>query len=371
MTNQPAARIGERWDDIDSPALVVDLDALESNLRRMAQAARAAGVRLRPHAKTHRCSAIARAQIALGAVGVCCQTVGEAEAMVSGGVDDVLVSNQLVGARKLERLAALATRARVAACVDDAGQVEALEAAAGSFGSRLRILVEIDVGGGRCGVATAQEAVSLAERVAASPHLIFGGLQGYHGRAQHLRAHAERRDAIAAAVSKARDAVALLSRHGLACDVVSGAGTGSFAFEAASGVFNEIQAGSYVFMDADYAANQNAVGANEDAFAHSLFVKARVISLRADGRAIVDAGLKSMSAESGLPRVVGAQASTLGIADEHTTLRYESDPPAMGASVRLIPGHCDPTVNLHDWLIGLRSDRVEAVWKIDARGASI
>lgn len=371
MASQPAARIGDCWEDIDTPALVVDLDALEANLRTMAQAAGAAGVRLRPHAKTHRCSAIARAQIALGAVGVCCQTVGEAEAMVNGGVADVLVSNEVVGARKVDRLAALATRARVAVCVDHASQVDALEMAARRVGSRLRILVEVDVGGGRCGVATAQEALRLVERIEKAPHLEFAGLQGYHGRAQHVRAYEERRDVIAASVAKARDVVSLLARRGVTCDVVSGAGTGSFAFESASGVYNEIQPGSYVFMDADYAANRAGEGANERAFAHSLFIKASVISAREDGRAVVDAGLKSMSAESGMPWVVGGAAKAQGMADEHTTLRYEGPPPALGASVRLIPGHCDPTVNLHDWLIGLRGERVEAIWPIDARGASI
>ena len=370
MPTTPAARIGESFAAIETPALIVDLDSLDSNLRKMADLAARAGVRLRPHAKTHRCSAIARAQIALGAVGVCCQTVGEAEAMVNGGVADVLVSNEIVGPRKLDRLAALALRARVAVCVDHPDSIAVIEAAAARFGAKIAVLVEIDVGAARCGVAPGAPAAQLARRVAASPHLTFAGLQAYHGRAQHLRAFQERQSEIAAAGEKVRVTLDALAREGLSCDIVGGAGTGTFALEAASGVWNELQVGSYVFMDADYAANRAVDGGAARDFAHALFVKASVISLPGDQRAIVDAGLKSMAAESGLPTVHGLAAKATRMSDEHTTLVFESAPPALGEPVRLIPGHCDPTVNLHDWIICVRNDRVETIWPVDARGAA-
>jgi D-serine deaminase-like pyridoxal phosphate-dependent protein len=215
-------------DVIDTPALVVDLDAFERNLGRMAAAAKAAGVRLRPHAKTHKSPVIARRQIALGAVGVCCQKVSEAEILVDGGVDDVLVSNQVAGARKLERLAALARRARVGVCVDDAGNARDVSAAAVRFGAEIDVLVEIDVGAGRCGVAPGEDAVALAAEVAALPGLRFAGLQAYHGSAQHLRGADERRAAIGRAGEMTRRTVAMLAEAGLACATVGGAGTGTY-----------------------------------------------------------------------------------------------------------------------------------------------
>ena len=190
--NPPPAEIGMRLADVDTPALLVDLDAFERNLETMAHGASAAGVRLRPHAKTHKCAVIARRQMAHGAVGVCCQKVSEAQALVQAGVADVLVSNQVVGRRKLERLAALAREARVGVCVDDAGNLADVGAAATAAGVAIDVLVEVDVGSGRCGVAPGEEAVALAKRVSATDGLRFAGLQAYHGRAQHIRDHAER-----------------------------------------------------------------------------------------------------------------------------------------------------------------------------------
>jgi D-serine deaminase-like pyridoxal phosphate-dependent protein len=265
-------------DDIDTPALLVDLDAFERNLGRMAEAAKAAGVRLRPHAKTHKSPVIARRQVALGAVGVCCQKVSEAEILVDSGVDDVLVSNQVAGARKLERLAALARRARVGVCVDDAGNARDVSAAAVRFGAALDVLVEIDVGAGRCGVAPGEDAVALAAEVAALPGLRFAGLQAYQGAAQHLRGADERRAAIGRAGEMTRRTVAMLAEAGLACATVGGAGTGTYQIEAASGVWNELQAGSYIFMDADYARNQGEDGGPFDTFEHALFVFSSVMS---------------------------------------------------------------------------------------------
>jgi D-serine deaminase-like pyridoxal phosphate-dependent protein len=369
----PPARIGGTVDEIDTPALVVDLDALEFNLRKLAEFTRKAGVRLRPHAKTHKCPAIALKQIALGAVGQCCQKVGEAEALVQGGVADVLVTNQVVGAHKLRRLAALAKDAKIALCFDAVEQIEAASAVACEFGVELGGLVEIEVGMQRCGVPPGAPARDLARRIDRSPGLRFRGLQAYYGTAQHLPSFAEREQAILTATDAVRQTLDLLRHEGLACELVTGAGTGTYEIEAASGVWNELQAGSYVFMDVDYARIDGRNGSRFADFRHSLFVLATVMSVPTADRAIVDAGLKSYSAEKGPPRVHGAaDVEVIGVSDEHGKLRIGPGATRLrlGDRVMLIPGHCDPTVNLHDWYVGVRNGRVEALWPITARGAS-
>lgn len=360
-----------RLEDIDTPALLIDLDSFERNLHRMVDSLRGLPVRLRPHAKTHKCPQIALRQIALGAVGVCCQKVSEAEALVEGGVNDVLVSNEVVGARKLDRLAALAHRAQVAVCVDDAANVDELDAAARKAGVRFDVLVEIDVGAGRCGVAPGRPALALAQRVLGRENLRFAGLQAYHGAAQHLREGSARRAAIGAAVGRVRDTVQLLADHGIGCTWVTGGGTGTYLLEAASGAYQEVQPGSYVFMDADYARNLDAPEASPR-FELSLFVLTTVMSRPSVDRAVVDAGLKASSVDAGLPLVhdrpglIYAQAT-----DEHGILRAAPGAalPTLGEKLLLVPGHCDPTVNLYDWYVCVRAGRVEALWPITARGA--
>ena len=271
-----------REEEIDTPALVIDLDAFESNLDTMAALLAPTGAKLRAHAKTHKSPVIAKLQMARGAVGNCVQKVAEAEVLAWGGIPDILVSNEVVGAAKLARLCALSRIAKVAVCADDAGQVAAIEAAAADAGIRMTVLVEIDVGAGRCGVQPGPDAVALATRIAASKHLIFGGLQAYHGSAQHKRTPAERRTLIGGAVDASRRTVEQLRQQGLDCPIVGGAGTGTFEIESASGIYNEIQAGSYVFMDADYARNLDEAGAPVSTFRHALFVLSTVMSAGAD-----------------------------------------------------------------------------------------
>ncbi len=370
MIPRPPAEIGMQLAEVETPALLVDLEALERNLRRLAARAAELGVRLRPHAKTHKTAAIARRQVALGAVGVCCQTVREAEAMVAGGIADVLVSNEVVGRGKLARLAALAREARIAVAVDDAENVAALADAAQSYGAIIDVLVEVNVGGNRCGVEPGEAAAALAERVARAPALRFRGLQAYHGSAQHLRSHGERRAAIASAAEKTRATVELLRGRGLACADVAGAGTGTYDFEAASGVYTELQAGSYAFMDADYARNLDAEGKPVAEFEHALFVYATVVSRPAEERAVLDAGLKALAVDSGMPRLADRDdADYVRASDEHGVLKLApgNRPLLVGDKLRLIPGHCDPTVNLYDCYVGYRGRRVEALWPI-ARG---
>jgi len=377
MPQMPPATAGQPLAEVDTPALLIDLDAFERNLERMAQFVRKAGVRLRPHAKTHKSPIIAARQIALGAVGVCCQKVSEAEVMVDGGVGDVLVSNEVAGSAKLDRLARLARRARIGVCTDDADNVAEIETAAAKAGVRLDVLVEIDVGGRRCGVAPGAPAARLAERIAGSAHLRFAGLQAYHGSAQHVREAADRRDAIARAVAHVQETLRELEAAGLAVETIAGAGTGTYENEAASAVYNELQAGSYIFMDADYARNKRGDGAAFDTFEHALFVHATVMSAPTPERRIVDAGLKTFAVDSGMPlpwKLPGAVYHRPS--DEHGILDVTScaEPPRRGDKVLLVPGHCDPTVNLHDWYVGVRGlgagqARVECLWPVAGRGA--
>jgi D-serine deaminase-like pyridoxal phosphate-dependent protein len=371
MLQAPPARPGMREDEVDTPALLIDLDAFEANLDAMAAHLAGTGAKLRAHAKTHKSSVVAHLQIARGAVGQCVQKVSEAEALAWGGVADILVSNEVVGAPKLARLAALARICRIAICADDPSQVDALEAAAAAAGVRLNVLVEIDVGAGRCGVAPGPQAVDLAKYIASMPHLGFGGLQAYHGSAQHLRRPEERHFAIAAAAEDSRRTVEQLRQQGLDCPIVGGAGTGTFELEAASGVYTEIQAGSYCFMDADYARNLDRSGQPVGLFRHALFVLATVMSAPRAGVAVVDAGHKAVAVDSGLPLIwQRPDLRYAGASDEHGKLVFAPDAaaPALGDKLRLVPGHCDPTVDRFDWYVGVRGGRVECLWPVTARG---
>ena len=371
MLQSPPAIPGMREDEIDTPALIIDLDAFEHNLDHMAALLAPSGVKLRAHAKTHKSPVIAKLQMARGAVGQCVQKVAEAEILAWGGIPDILVSNEVVGAPKLARLCALSTIAKVAVCVDDATQVEAIERAAASAGRRMTVLVEIDVGAARCGVPPGPAAVDLAKQIAKSKHLIFGGLQAYQGSAQHKRPVVERQTLTNAAVDGARRTVEQLRQQGLACPIVGGAGTGTFQMEAASGIYTEIQAGSYVFMDADYARNLDADGKPVSTFHHSLFVLASVMSAPHPGLAVLDAGHKAVSIDSGMPTVwERPDIRYVSASDEHGKLDVGSETtmPKLGEKLRLVPGHCDPTVDRYDWYVGVRGGRVECLWPVAARG---
>ncbi|RYF14270.1 MAG: DSD1 family PLP-dependent enzyme [Comamonadaceae bacterium] len=379
--------VGQSVAAIDTPALVVDLDAMQRNLSRMAEFARKHGLRWRPHAKMHKSSAIAKLQLQAGAVGVCVQKTAEAEAMVAGGVYNVYISNEVIAPAKLARVAELAhqvaaEQGQLAIAVDS---VEGVRRLAHEMNDRRRggqpavidVFVEIDVGQGRCGVTPGQSAVDLALEIRKHAALRFAGLQAYHGRAQHLRSARERREAIATVVRDVRFTRTLIEAEGIPVGLVTGAGTGSMVCEAASGVYGELQAGSFLFMDADYAANERDPA--QPQFEHALFVKSQVMS---SGllHAVCDAGHKSHAIDSGLPRVlemepIGALDYANG-GDEHGILRPAGGNqrvPRLDDIAWLIPGHCDPTVNLHNVLIGvtggLVNGKVDKIIRVDARGA--
>ena len=379
-----AALIGQRVDLIDTPALVVDLDAMDRNIQRMADFARKHQVRWRPHAKMHKSAELALLLQQAGAQGVCVQKVSEAEALAAGGVRDITITNEVIAMPKLHRAARLATAlasrgGRLGVAVDSAEGIERLAEAMAQSGSGagMDVLVEIDVGQGRCGVPPGEAAVALALAVARHPRLRFAGLQAYHGRAQHFASAAERREAIARTVQQAAHTRDLIEAAGLPVPLVTGSGTGTLVNEAASGVYGELQAGSFLFMDADYARNERDPA--QPAFEHALFVKTQVISVR-DTHAVCDAGHKSHAIDSGLPTVANLPADrALRYAnggDEHGILYTEGDKarlPALGRMLWLVPGHCDPTVNLHDFMIGVRGGLaqgvVERIIRVDARGA--
>jgi D-serine deaminase-like pyridoxal phosphate-dependent protein len=363
------ALIGQSVAAIDTPALVIDLDAMQRNLAAMAAFARERGLRLRPHAKMHKSAWIAQQQIAQGAVGVCVQKTSEAEALAAQGVRDVFITNEVIDEAKLARVAVMARKVTLAIAVDSAPGVERLAAALQAAGSTLDVFVEIDIGHGRCGVPP-RDAATLARSVTRRG-LHFAGLLAYHGRAQHLRSAAERRAAIGTSAQAVREALNALAAAGIDCPLVSGAGSGSFALEAESGMWGELQCGSYLFMDRDYADNDVLPGAPR--FEHALFVKSQVMS-RASDCAVIDAGHKSHAIDSGLPRVWGHDGlEFVNAGDEHGILRGQVLP-ALGETVWLVPGHCDPTVNLHDTMIGVRGGlargTVERIIRVDARGCT-
>jgi len=373
----PAARPGLPVDAIDTPSLVVDLDAFARNVDRMQAAADAAGIKLRPHAKAHKCPDVSLAQIARGAVGICCQKVSEAVPFVRAGIRDIHISNEIASPAKATLLAELARHARMSVCVDDVAQIDALAAATSAAGTSLDVFVEIDVGQGRCGVPDAAAALKLVERMAVQPRLTLRGLQAYHGSIQHLRGWAERRDGAARAADRTGSVIARLEAAGVRCDVVTGGGSGSVEFDLTSGVYTEIQPGSYVFMDADYGSNAYTGTLR---FEHSLFIATTVMSVAAGDRVILDAGLKSMAVDSGLPWIWtdGAASAALDYVaanDEHGIVKPrhadgQQALPPLGSRVMLVPGHCDPTLNLYDEIVGIREGVVESVWPVSARGLS-
>ncbi|MDB5880850.1 MAG: hypothetical protein JWP43_728 [Ramlibacter sp.] len=393
LTKTPASEslarlVGQSVDAIDTPALVVDLDAMSRNIARMADFARKHSVLWRPHAKMHKSVALAKLQMQAGAVGICVQKTAEAEIMAEGGIHNIYISNEVVAGPKLARVAALAhrlreERGRLAIAVDSVEGIARLAQAMSEAHNEhhtptvIDVFVEIDVGQGRCGAAPGEPAALLAQEVLRHPGLRFAGLQAYHGKAQHLRGALQRREAIGCVLQDVLSTRKVMAARGIPVELVTGAGTGTLVCEASSGVFGEVQAGSFMFMDADYAGNDRDPA--QPQFEHALFVKTQVISSHMN-HAVCDAGHKSHAIDSGLPKVVApdpeSELEYFNGGDEHGVLRPAGTGhrlPAIGRMLWLIPGHCDPTVNLHDYMIGvsggLRTGTVERIIKVDARGA--
>lgn len=358
---------------IQTPCLILDLDALERNIKKMGDYAKAHGMRHRAHGKMHKSVDVLKLQMEIGgAIGVCCQKVSEAEVFVRAGISDVLVSNQVRELSKIDRLARLPLLgARIIVCVDDLANVADLSAAAQKHATRIECLVEIDCGAGRCGVKTNEEVVAIAKAIDGAAGLKFTGIQAYQGAMQHIDSYEQRKAKLDLAIAQVADAVSALKIAGLEPELVSGGGTGSYYFESNSGVYNELQCGSYAFMDADYGRIHDKDGQRIDRgeWENALFILTSVMSHAKPHLAVVDAGLKAQSVDSGLPVVYGRDdVKYIKCSDEHGVVEDSSGVLKINEKLRLVPGHCDPTCNVHDWYVGVRDGKVETIWPISARG---
>ena len=359
-----------RRSDVPTPALLVDIDILDRNIAVMRDAAAALGVKLRPHAKAHKCVEIAQRIMAAGAIGISCATIGEAEMAALAGCRGILVTAPLTSREALRRLGQLLLRgADVMVVADHPSSVAELSGLAAAAGRRLGILVDVDVGMGRTGCLEIADAVALAQQVAAAPALRYAGIQAYWGNLQQVNPFAERARLIGVQAERVRAVVGALTAAGLAPAIVSGGGTGSHRIDSATGLFTEIQPGSYLFMDSCYGAI--SISENENPFLPSLFVAASVVSANKPGRVLVNAGWKAFAADSGKPVALrgaprGAVFRFMG--DEHGALDFEgADAPKLGTTIEFLTSHCDPTVNLYGAFHVVRGDEVVDIWPIRAR----
>jgi D-serine deaminase-like pyridoxal phosphate-dependent protein len=367
------ALIGRKLDDglLQTPALLLDLDVFAGNVARMADEVRAAGRLLRPHVKSHKCVEIARRQVAAGAVGLCCASLREVEVMAEAGFDGILLTAPVASQAAAARVAAVRRKVpSLMAAVDSADGLDLLSRAA-TADAPIDVLIEIDVGQMRTGVTDASQAVSLARRTAAADTLNFRGIQAYYGNLQHVPDLAGRRARVAEQWKRIDDVAAALRNEGLPPEIVSGSGTGTHHIDLAEGPFTEIQAGSYIFMDRQYSAIELAP--EGPPFGQSLTIATRVVSTNQPNRAVIDAGLKAMATEAGPAAVFSGAPATAQyhfMGDEHGRLEVTDGEalPGFGALVRLQPPHCDPTLNLHDWLHIVQGERLVDIWRIDARG---
>lgn len=359
--------------DLNTPVLVVDLAALDRNIATMQAFADAHRLALRPHAKTHKCAEIARRQIVAGAVGVCCAKLGEAEALAAQGIDGILITSPIVTPQAIARLIALHERMQdLRVVADNPDNVDALAAAAKPCSRPLPVLVDVDPGIRRTGVASPEAALALAQRITAATSLRFAGVQFYCGAQQHIEKYEERRAAIEERTAYLRSVVDTLNGAGVPVDVVTGSGTGTHRIDAALGVFTELQAGSYVFMDRQYN-DCDLTGDGGAAFETALSIDAHVISANSPGMATIDAGFKAMATDGGAPAVVEgapAGASFFFMGDEHGAIFAPGHEFRIGDHVSLTAPHCDPTVNLYDAYHVVRGDTLIDIWPVTARGRS-
>lgn len=350
--------------EIDTPALLIDLDALERNIARMAAFFQGRPAKLRPHAKTHKCPEIAQRQMEAGAIGITCAKLGEAEALVDGGIEDILIANQIVGGEKADRLASLARRARITVAVDDVRNIDELSAAAKRGGAEIGVLVEVDIGMGRCGVLPGEPALLLARKVARSDGLVLRGLMGYEGHLVFVPDAEKRAQEVRKSMALLTETAELLREENLPVEVVSAGGTGTYDITGDCPGVTEVQAGSYVFMDSSYLKIRPE-------FEPSLTVLTTIISRPTTDRAITDCGRKAISEDFGLPQPFElAGVEIVGLSEEHGRLALHEGAPDLqpGQKIELLPSHCCTTVNLHDEFYALRCARVEAVWPVSARG---
>jgi D-serine deaminase-like pyridoxal phosphate-dependent protein len=355
--------IGKQWEELATPALLLEVEAARANLRRMA--ARLTGpARLRPHVKLHKCPQLARWQVEAGAIGVTTATVQEAAAMVEAGIPEILIANQVVGAQKVRAVAALAGKASLLVAIDDAANAEVLAAAAQQAGTTLGVLIDVDTGMNRGGVRSPQEALDLAARLSHLPGLRLRGVTGYEGHCVLVPDRAERGEKAGQAMDYLLEVVDLLAGAGHCMEIVSAGGTGTYDMTGLHPRVTEIQAGSYLFMD---AARMPLL----PDFGPALTVLCTVVS-RHGATSVLDGGRKTIGAEIALPLVVGGAATTRAINEEHVLLDgAEGASLRVGDTVRMIPGYAPTTVNLHEVYHVVKDGVVQEIWPVMARGASL
>jgi len=360
-----------RRSDVPTPALLIDINILDRNIAIMRDWSKQSGVKLRPHAKAHKCVEVGQRIMAAGALGISCATIGEAEVMAVGGISGILITAPMVAADAIERLRRLMLRGvSLAIVADHPDSVKLLADVAAGAGGKIDVLVDIDVGMGRTGCHDIPAAVALAKQVKASPSLHYAGIQAYWGNLQHVTPFAERVQRIGVQMQKVRDTIKALTGAELKPAIVSGGGTGSHRIDSLAGLFTEIQPGSYLFMDSAYRAI--SISENDNPFQPSLFVAASVVSVNTPGRVVVNAGWKAFAADSGKPAALrGAPAGSeyRFMGDEHGALDFSTDAakPRLGSTIEFLTSHCDPTVNLYGAFHVVQGEEVVDIWPIRAR----
>ncbi len=364
------ASIGMELKDIQTPSLIIDFKVFQSNILKMKNFILENNVKLRPHAKMHKSINVANYQINHGgAHGICCQKVSEAEIFVRGGIQDILITNQVTDFNKIDRLTKMASKAtRLSCCVDDAENIINIQKSAKKNNAQIDIFIEYDCGANRCGVNTFDKINDLIKLLNKMKNLNFLGFQAYNGSIQHVKDFYLRKKLVKQTSKKIKDLKSTFKQYS---PFVTGVGTGCFDLEVSENVYDEIQVGSYAFMDAHYSSlKHNYEINNTNNFENSLFVLSGVMSNALENHAIVDAGLKSMSVDSGLPIVVNNGIDYLKCSDEHGLLSDPDNSLKINDKVFLIPGHCDPTCNLHNWYVVIDNKKVIDIWPVSARGYS-
>lgn len=369
MSIQQEPFVGMEKREIDTPALLIDLDVMEANIKAMADYVKSIGVNLRPHVKTHKSTIIAHKQIAAGAIGITCAKLGEAETLVEAGISDILIANQIVGPLKIARLVNLTKHADMMVAVDNPDNVRELAAASAAKGVRPRVLLEVNIGMDRCGVVTKEEALDLARLVTNFDSLRFAGIMGFEGGVVELANRAERTRRATICIDRLAETKQFLEKHGIPVAITSGGGSGTYDISGSRPEMTEIQAGTYVFMDATYLK----VEGMEQRFGPALTVLATVISRPTSERLHTDGGHKSISKEFGIPqpyRIDGLEQK--GLSEEHGNCRVLKPLELkVGDKIEILPSHACTTVNLHDRYYAIRDGRVEAIWKVAARGKAV
>ena len=347
---------------IQTPALIVDEKIYRENAEKMTKLLDGKKLKLRPHYKSHKCSAIAREQVDGGAIGMTCAKLDEAIDLCDSGIEDILIANQIVDKKKIAKLASLALDCHLTVCVDNEENIRDIEDAAALMGSCVHCLIEYEIGMERCGVSDKEEVARLALIIEECPHLSFDGIQAYAGHISHEVSKEERRALTEANAMRIKDLIEYLASRKIDVKILSGGSTGTAEMKAEMGLYTELQAGSYLFMDSTY--RDLALP-----FENSLFILTTVVSVN-DRITVVDAGVKSCGVDQGMPECVGFTVSHIVASEEHLQLHNPSKKFKIGDKVLLIPGHCCSTVNLHDKIYFVKDGRVNNRVAVTARGCS-